>query len=105
MQEQFLAKNSRKLKAIVDAKGMKLLSDPEILHARASRGVFEGDIRIQFSDRSEFRVTNKIVLKQNRFGTIFNQFPTTFHDVKMPDGSKMGQPSEERMNTIFVVAK
>ena len=104
MQERFLYKSSRKLKAIVDAKGMGLADDPKILRATAGQGVFEGDILIRFTDQSEFRVTNKVVLKINHFGTVFNQYPTTFHDVRMPDGSKMGQPSEERMNEVFAKA-
>ncbi len=101
MQVSFVQKNTEKLVAILHAKGINLASDPQILHANAGRGVFEGEIRITFVDGSRFNVRNKIVLKRNNYGTMFTQYPTTFHDVVLPDGSKMGMPSEERMNEVF----
>ena len=81
---------------------MGLKGKPKILSASARRGALEGDVFIEFADGSNFRVTNKIVVKFTTFGRPFPQFPTTFHDVILPNGARMSQPSEERMNTVFV---
>lgn len=107
MQQQFLVKNAKKLGSIVIAKkvGLKVGGKPKILSATASRGALEGDIAIEFADKSSFRVTNKIIIKYTTYGRPFPQFPTTFHDVILPGGVRMRQPSEERMNTIFVKGK
>lgn len=105
MQQAFLAKNVQKLVSILERKGIALKNDPTIDRSNASQGVFDGDITITFADDSKFMVRNKVILKQNQYGTVFNQFPTTFHDVVLPDGSKMGAPNEERMNEVFAGAK
>lgn len=102
MQKQFLVKNARKLGSIVIGKKVGLKGKPKILSASARRGALEGDVFIEFADGSNFRVTNKIVVKFTTFGRPFPQFPTTFHDVILPNGARMSQPSEERMNTVFV---
>lgn len=104
MQQQFLEKNIKKLAHILTTKNVALKQPPTILHLSASRGVFEGDIRVVFADGAQFTVRNKIVWKQSTNGIAFNQFPTTFHDVKLPGGVAMPQPSEERMNTVFAVS-
>ena len=105
MQDTFIVKNAKKLGSILDKKSSALTGNPEILRARASQGGhFEGVMKISFVDGSQFTVTNKVVFKRNNYGTNFVQFPTTFHDVVMPDGKKMGTPNEEKMNTVFAVA-
>ncbi len=104
-QVKIVYKNNAKLVSILEKKGIGLSKEPKILSAKASSGVFEGEIRIEFTDGSSFEVRNKIVIKQNQYGTVFNQFPTTFHDVVLPNGNKMPSPSEERMNEIFAQTK
>lgn len=104
MQQQFIFKNAAKLSSILERKGIELSHKPRIIRATAGRGVFEGDIRIDFQDGSGFDVRNKVVVKVNTKGTIFNQFPTTFHNVVLKDGKPMSQPSEERMNEVFPTA-
>lgn len=101
MQASFVYKNSAKLQSILLAKNVGLTHDPKVLNSRSHHGVFEGDIRIDFGDSSGFTVRNKVVWKQSVNGLVFNQFPTTFHDVRMPDGKPMSAPSEERMNSVF----
>lgn len=105
MQEEFLYKNVSKLKSIVEAKGVNLVDVPKPINLSTSGGIFTGELVFNFTDKSSFRVRNKVVVKSNYYGTVFNQFPTTFHDVKLPDGTTMSAPSEERMNTVFVKAK
>lgn len=103
MQTAFVVKNAKKLGSILDGKGVALVGQPVILSASVARGGrFEGTMRVSFVDGSSFDVQNQVVIKCSMYGKMFAQYPTTFHNVKMADGSKMGQPSEERMNTVFV---
>jgi hypothetical protein len=105
MQKTFTVKNASKLVSILDAKQAPLAGKPVILSARGLQaGRFECELRVTFADGSQFDVQNQVVIKQNQYGTVFMQYPTTFHNVLMPGGAKMGQPSEERMNTIFAKA-
>jgi hypothetical protein len=106
IQNMFVYKNTRKLASILTAKGN--MNEPEILDLNCNRGMIMGSIKFTFTDGSSFVVDNSIVQSSmpdslGRY-TYFYRFPTTFHGVVMPDGSKMGQPSEERMNEIFVKA-
>lgn len=102
MQESFVYKNAKKLANIIEVKSSPLVGRPEILNARTSTGgIFEGELRLVFADHSRFDVRNKVIWKMSQYGKTFNQYPTTFHNVMMPNGKPMGQPSEERMNTIF----
>lgn len=104
MQRRFLYKNTKKLVSILEQKKGGLAGKPTIIHAQARRGVFEGEIVVNFADGSSFNVRNQIVLKRSTYGKLFAAFPTTFHDVVLPNKERMGQPSEERMNTIFAKA-
>jgi hypothetical protein len=105
MQQTFVYKNAKKLASIMDAKKAGLETRPTILKAQAgAHGTFEGDMRINFADGSSFEVRNQVVFKRSQYGKWFTQYPTTFHNVTLPNGSKMGQPSEERMNEIFAKA-
>lgn len=105
MQEQFLFKNVAKLRAIIEMKGVSLIGTPKVINLSTAQGMFTGEMDISFKDGASFRVRNKVVLKQNSYGTVFNQFPTTFHNVKLPDGKTMPSPSEERMQTVFAKVK
>jgi hypothetical protein len=102
MQRAFLSKNVAKLAKIVELKG-NLAGEPIILGRRSGAGVFEGDIRFHFEDGSAFTVRNQVVCKRNRYGTRFNQFPTTFHNVELPGGNSLSRPSERRMIEMFAV--
>jgi len=105
VRDQFLYKNSRKLGAIVNAKdkaGVKL-KGAEIV--AMGRGTYEGDIQFTFADGSRFVVRNQTVGKMSPQGTFFYQFPTTFHNVVLPNGKPMSEPSEERMQKVFAKAK
>ena len=101
---KYLAKNIKKLSHVVDLKGN--LSKIETLEYRKPKiaqggGTLESGFKFIFADGSEFTVINKIVTKYSYAGTRFEQFPTTFHDVKFPDGTKMKMPSEEKMVKEF----
>lgn len=109
VQQQFLRKNVAKLATILHAKG-NLKGKPTLVDLTYRRGIFEGDMLLQFTDGSSFRVRNKIVAQFRWTATTgaksFYQFPTTFHDAVLPSGKRMpGQPSEQDMNTTFVHAR
>jgi hypothetical protein len=97
LKEAFLQKNIQKLANIIEMKS----NLKKVTQKPFNKGSFEGYTHFDFADGSGFTVVNKVVVKQNYHGTVFYQFPTTFHNVVMPDGSNMKQPSEKRMITVF----
>lgn len=97
----FVSKNTFKLGRIVNTK--QGLKDAKILSINSGPD-YGGELMFSFNDGSSFTVRNKTVVKQNMHGTVFAQYPTTFHDVKLPDGSKMSSPSEKRMVEVFATA-
>jgi hypothetical protein len=100
----FVHKNYRKIASIIDAKGN--YARGSIVGRVINLQGLEGSLRFCFADGSEFLVSNKVVYVVNSHGTPFLRFPLTFHDVILPNGQRMGRPSEERMNTVFTkVAK
>lgn len=100
MVDKFIYKNTAKLAPIVATKNN--LKNIEIIDATTSRGVIEGLMKYTFKDGSGFDVKNKVVASYSKNGTFFYRFPTTFHNVVMPDGSKLQGPSEKAMNTTFI---
>jgi len=100
----FLAKNVRKLSKIIEDKG-NLKGEPEVIKIGVMTNGFYGEIRVHFEDGAVFTVRNKAVEKVSENGKPFTQFPTTFHDVKLPGGKAMSNPSEERMIEVFAKTK
>ena len=104
MQQQFLAKNAKKLAKIVELKDN--LSDCRIIgRAHVMQQGIGGEIAFEFTDGSRFRVKNSVKDNRSSAGKWFSQFPTTFHDVILPNGKAMSTPSEQRMIEVFAVAK
>lgn len=100
VREQFLYKNLAKLTPVLEAKGDEaFLSIQEV--GRFDLSSLEGQFEVRFKDNSSFRLRNAVVFVVNHYGTHFNRFPTTFHDVVLPNGEPMPSPSEERMHTVF----
>lgn len=102
MRDSFIAKVVSKVAPIVETKG-NLASVHEVSNT-IQVGRLSGMLAIAFTDGSRFVVDNNIVYASSVRGKQFVRFPLTFHDVIMPDGSRMKQPSEERVNTIFCQA-
>lgn len=104
IEQKYLTKNIKKLSHVVDLKG-NLTEISELPYRKPSikggGGTIESGFLFEFADSSEFKVINKIVTKYSASGTQFEQFPTTFHDVKFPDGAKLKSPSEEKMVKEF----
>lgn len=99
IEEAFVYKNLAKIDSIVSSKGD--YASGKMLSKRIGMGL-EGRIRFEFKDGAAFTVQNSVVWSQSVHGTPFMRFPLTFHDVVMSDGSKMPQPSEKRMNTVWL---
>lgn len=97
---QFVHKNYRKVASIIEAKG-NLQHAVAQEHSVSLHGL-EGTFLFCFVDGSHFTAVNQVVRSYSVHGTPFDRFPLTFHHVFLPGGVKMGRPSEERMNTVFV---
>ena len=100
VRDQFLYKNLVKLTPVLEAKGddvFESIREVSEFNLASMRGEFEA----RFKDGSSFRLRNEVVFVVNHYGTEFNRFPTTFHDVMLPGGKPMSSPSEERMHTVF----
>jgi hypothetical protein len=102
MAESFVAKNTGKLAPIVSRKGN--LKGAKVLHGGLEGFGFWGEIRFEFEDGTEFTVRNKMVVKWSPGTGSFAQYPTTFHQVKLSDGTVKAMQSEEQMNEEWAIA-
>jgi hypothetical protein len=101
MIDTFVFKNTRKLAEILTKKNN--LATVTLRGADTGRGTIEGTLQLKFKDNSSFIVTSTLVFSYSVRGTPFSRYPTTFHNVIFPDGTRMrGRASEERMNDEFV---
>lgn len=99
LRDSFIYKVISKLAPIVESKG-NLASMREVGNT-IQVGCLSGMLAIEFADGSRFKVDNNVVYANSIRGKLFARFPLTFHDVILADGSRMKQPSEERLHTIF----
>lgn len=98
MYNTFMAKNARKLAAIVD----KMKDMPQIKSDNKIQGIsLVNRMWLSFANGASFEVTNSIDYVINSFGTNFVRFPTRFTNVKLSSGLMMGSPSEEKMSKEF----
>jgi hypothetical protein len=98
----FVAKNVRKVAAILDAKGdlAECEADRRSIDLEDLRGTF----RVGFADGSGFQFTNGITWNRSVRGRRFVQFPLRFHDVVVANGERVGAASEKWMLDSFVRA-
>jgi len=102
LREAFIAKVVSKIAPIVEAKGN--LAGVTEVRDTIQVGRLSGALAIAFTDGSRFLVDNNMVYSSSVRNKEFVRFPLTFHDVILADGSRMKQPSEERMHSIFCAA-
>ena len=101
MIDNFVHKNTQKLAEILTKKNN--LKSVTLRGADTSRGTIEGTLGLDFNDNSSFIVHSKLVFSYSVHGKPFSRYPTTFHSVVFPDGTKMtGRASEQRMKDEFV---
>ena len=96
----FVKKNLSKLAPIIEGKGN--YSHLEVIGNNMRASNMEGRLRIFFEDGANFEVRSQGVMSFSGNGTDFVRYPTTFHDVRLPDGTLMDRPSEKKMNEVFV---
>lgn len=101
IQDSFVYKNVRKVASILEGKGLQMLSDVKVIGHSVNISGLSGTFQFSFRDGSSFVATNSVVGSTSVHGKPFLRFPLTFHEVKLPGGEPMKQPSEERMNTVF----
>ena len=95
MVQSYIFKNTNKIASIIEQKNVKF----EISAVGNLTGFgFNGNIVFKFADETTFTVRNKSVRKWSVNDRPFLQFPTTFHGVVFPDGSKRSMMSEREMN-------
>jgi len=97
--DTFVYKNTHKLSYILYTKDN--LDSVSINNVSLGNGYIECDLECQFKDNSEFLANTSIVLSYSKYDKPFYRYPTIFKNVKMPDGSMLKEPSEERMDEIF----
>lgn len=101
--DHFVHKNSAKLAHIITTKNN--MKDVTLTNVKIGTGMVECDLNLTFEDGSSFKANSSVVWARSVLGNMFYRYPTIFQNVVLPDGSKMGQPSEERMDKIFAQAK
>jgi hypothetical protein len=104
MMSGFKEKNLAKLSPIIGEKNN--LSEVLKLRAAVRDRTFEGTLKLEFEDGSNFVVNSQVVWAYHNGGNFGRggwvmRYPTTFHDVILSNGEKMSQPSEEKMNEVF----
>lgn len=97
VKERFIEKNIKKLKSIIGEKNVEIKSAKNSSHV--NRNTLSGVINFEFEDGTGFDVWNDVVTVWNR--TIFNKFPTTFHNVKFKNGTVKKIVSEKDMNEVW----
>lgn len=102
--EAFVFKNTTRISLITKQKGQ--IPTAEVQEVLDGQGVggFGSKVIFTFKDGSSFELRNKTVWKRSPNGKRFAQFPTTFHNVTMRDGSRMSRPCEKRMQEVFAKA-
>lgn len=95
--QSWFFKMADKLGGMVTSSNLKSVS--EIMNSKSNP--FQSEMRFNFKNGSGFSILNKVVLNYSPLGTPFNQFPCTFHDVVLADGSKVKSPNEHIVKKEF----
>lgn len=96
---EFVSKNTKKLGMIFKKKGAPI--EHRIVRTNIRSNTLENTMFFKFADGSSFDIESQVVVKFTQTGKPFAQMPTRFRNVVMADGSKMSQPSEEKMLRTF----
>lgn len=102
MRDEFIFKVIEKIAPIVETKG-NLVGVREVSNT-IQVGRLSGMLEVEFADGASFVVDNNVVYSHSVRGRHFARFPLTFHNVVLPGGGRMKQPSEERMHSVFCAA-
>jgi hypothetical protein len=102
LRDGFIFKVIEKIAPIVETKG-NLVGVREVGNT-IQVGHLSGMLEVEFADGASFAVDNNVVYSHSVRGRQFARFPLTFHNVVLPGGGRMKQPSEERMHSVFCAA-
>jgi len=95
--QSFFFKMADKLGGMVTDTNIK--SVEEVMHSESNP--YENRMRFEFKNGSGFSILNKVVMNFSPLGTPFNQFPCTFHEAVLADGSKVKAPNENSVKKAF----
>lgn len=100
IQRAYKAKMQAKLSSLIGRKGN--LTKAEKLRVHVEQGTMIGALRFGFADDSGFTIRHAVVVSTSPRGRYFFRYPSTFHDVRFPDGSRKATLSERQMHEMFV---
>ena len=98
----FIYKNTGKIAFIIYSKNN--MKSVKLENVNIGQGKLESDLHFEFKDGSRFTATSSVVQATSKYGKWFYRYPTTFHNVVMPDGKKLSGPSEQKMEEVFAVS-
>lgn len=98
----FIYKNTGKIAFVIYSKNN--MKSVKLDNVHIGQGKVECDLHFEFKDGSHFTATSSVVQASSKFGKWFYRYPTTFHNVVLPDGKKMTSPSERKMEEVFAVS-
>lgn len=98
--EAFLSKNTSKI-ALLFSKKTGLKSRKILENKVNPNGVLENKMNFEFTDGSKFDIYSKVEFSYSINGKLFIRVPTRFTNVVLANGTKMAQPSEEKMDKEF----
>ena len=98
----FIYKNTGKIAFVIFSKNN--MKSVKLENVSIGQGKVECNLNFEFKDNSRFTATSSVVSAVSKNGKWFYRYPTTFHNVVMPDGSKLSGPSEQKMEEVFAVS-
>ena len=98
----FIYKNTGKIAYVIFTKNN--MKSVKLENVRISQGKVECDLHFEFKDGSRFTAASSVVQASSKHGKWFYRYPTTFHNVVLPNGDKMISPSEQKMEEVFAVS-
>lgn len=100
---KFTYKNTHKLGYILTEKNN--LKSVSLSNLKLDTGYIECDVECKFEDGSQFIANSSMVLSYSKYNKPFYRYPTIFRDVILNNGERITNPSEEKMEEIFVNKK
>lgn len=97
--ESFTAKTTSKLALIFEKKAE--IAEYKVTRSVVNQGMVDATMFVKFNDASRFTIYSQVEFSYSVHGKLFMRYPTRFTDVYFADGSKMTNPSEEKMIKTF----
>lgn len=95
----FVGKSVSKLALIFEKKTE--IAEYKITRTIVNQGMVDAVMFIRFSDESRFTVYSQVEYSYSVHGKLFLRYPMRFTEVYFADGTRMTQPSEEKMIKTF----